>query len=71
VFSLNGATADPYGGAATTPTPPSPFVFNARGLPMSGATFFLASSNGQNSHAVSVTGAGRVRLWTRSGGTWR
>ncbi len=70
-FDLAGASADPYGGAATTPTPTGAVVFDARGLPSSAATFFIASSDGATSHAVSVTGAGRVRLWSRSNGAWR
>ena len=71
VFSLNGGSQDPYGGTVTTPTPASPLVFNARGLPNAAGSFFLASIDGANTFAVSVTGAGRTRIWRKSGGGWR
>jgi hypothetical protein len=70
-FSLNGATADPYGGAVATPTPVSRVVFDARGLPNLSGAYFVASTDSKYSHAVSVTGAGRVRLWSKVDGTWR
>jgi Tfp pilus assembly protein FimT len=70
-FSLNGATQDPYGTAVTTPTPPGRIVFSARGLPSAAGAYFVASSDGHYSHAVSVTGAGRIRLFSRTGTTWR
>jgi Tfp pilus assembly protein FimT len=70
-FSLNGASADPYGGAASAATPPGRIVFNARGLPNTSGAYFIASTNGAYTHVVSVTGAGRVRLWTKVGSTWR
>jgi hypothetical protein len=70
-FSLNGATADPYGTAVTTPAPTGPLVFNARGLPSTPAAFFVASTDGKYTHSVSVTGAGRIRVFTRTGATWR
>jgi Tfp pilus assembly protein FimT len=70
-FSLNGATADPYGAAATAATPPGRIIFNARGLPNAPGAYFVASTDGKYSHVVAVTGAGRIRLWTRVGSTWR
>jgi Tfp pilus assembly protein FimT len=70
-FALNGATADPYGAAATAATPPGRIIFNARGLPNQPGAYFVASTNGAYSHAVAVTGAGRIRLWTRVGSIWR
>lgn len=69
-FALNGATADPYGGAVSSPTP-GRVVFDARGLPSSSGAFFVASNDGRVAKAISVTGAGRVRVWTRSGGGWK
>lgn len=69
-FALNGAGADPYGGAVTAPTP-GRVVFDARGLPSASGAFFLASDDGLVAKAISVTGAGRVRVWTRSGGSWK
>jgi hypothetical protein len=71
VFSLNGASQDPYGGTVTTPTPAGPMVFNARGLPTSAGSYFLASVDGANTYAISVTGAGRMRIWRKKDATWR
>lgn len=70
-FSLNGATADPYGTAVTAATPTAPLVFNARGLPSAPASYFVTSADGRTAHVVSITGAGRVRLWTMGAGGWR
>jgi len=70
VFSLAGAAADPYGNAASAPTPTGQVAFDIRGLPSQAATYFIASSDNKNSYAISVTGAGRARLWTKTGGTW-
>lgn len=69
-FSLNGATADPYGGAVSAATP-GRVLFDARGLASAAGAFFLASQDGLVAKAISVTGAGRVRVWTRSGGGWK
>lgn len=69
-FALNGATADPYGGTVSSATP-GRVVFDPRGLPSSSGAFFVASDDGRVSKAISVTGAGRVRVWTRSGGGWK
>ena len=69
-FTLNGATADPYGGAVSAATP-GRVVFDARGLPSTSGAFFLASDDGKVARAVSVTGAGRVRVWSRIGSTWQ
>ena len=69
-FALNGATADPYGGAVSSATP-GRVVFDARGLPSSSGAFFVASNDGLVAKAISVTGAGRVRVWTRSGAGWK
>jgi len=69
-FSLNGATADPYGGTVSGATP-GRVVFDARGLPSASGAFFVASDDGRVSKAISITGAGRVRVWTRSSGGWK
>ncbi|HZR82082.1 MAG TPA: GspH/FimT family pseudopilin [Candidatus Binatia bacterium] len=70
-FSLNGATVDPYGVAAAAATPPGRLIFTARGLPVAPGSFFIASSDGNYSYVVSVTGAGRIRLFTKDGSGWR
>ena len=71
VFSLAGATSDPYGNAASGATPAGQVSFDLRGLPSQAATYFVASADNSVSYAVSLTGAGRVRLWKKSGGSWQ
>lgn len=68
-FSLAGATTDPYGGTVAAPTPGT-MVFTSRGLPAAPGSFFVSSTDGETSFAISVTGAGRARVWRRSGGGW-
>jgi len=70
-FSLNGATTDPYGNAVTGATPTGALGFDARGIPLTAGTYFIASSDNANSYAVTVTGAGRVRIWSKVAGAWR
>jgi Tfp pilus assembly protein FimT len=70
-FDRAGAAADPYGAAVTTAIPTNPTVFDPRGLPVSGASYFVASQDGVASYAVSVNGSGRVRLWKRRDGDWQ
>ena len=70
-FNTNGEGTDPYGNAVTGPTPTAPIVFTPRGLPSSAGSYFVSSSDGRNLQVVSLTGAGRARLWTRTGGGWR
>jgi Tfp pilus assembly protein FimT len=70
-FALNGASTDPYGTAVTTPTPAGQLVFSPRGLPSTPGAYFVSSSDGQYRYAVSVTGAGRIRLFSRRpDGVW-
>lgn len=69
-FALAGASTDPWGGPVSAPTP-GRMVFDSRGLPVASGSFFIATEDGANARAVSVTGAGRIRMFTRSGGTWQ
>lgn len=69
-FDLNGVTLDPYGGTVSTATP-GQMVFNTRGLPTAPGAFFVASEDGATAYAISVTGAGRTRLWRRANGDWK
>lgn len=69
-FDLSGASLDPYGGTVTTATP-GQLVFGSRGLPTAPAAFFVANDDGTTAFAVSITGAGRTRLWRRANGGWK
>jgi prepilin-type N-terminal cleavage/methylation domain-containing protein len=71
LFSLNGLTADPYGAGVAQATPTTTLSFSSRGLPSISGTFFVSSNDTRNTYAVTVTGAGRVRIWRRIGSTWR
>lgn len=70
-FSASGAATDPYGNPVTAPAPAGPIGFNSRGLPDSGATFFVSSDDGGVAYAVTINGSGRVRMWRRTGGVWQ
>ncbi len=69
-FALNGVTDGPYGGTIEAAAPDQ-LIFGARGLPLIPASFFLAQESGGAAYAISVTGAGRTRLWRRSDGAWK
>ncbi len=69
-FDLNGATLDPYGASVNGATP-GQMIFTTRGLPAAPGAFFIASDDGGTSFAISVTGAGRTRLWRRLDGEWK
>lgn len=70
-FSRAGAATDPYGAPVNTSIPAVPTVFNPRGLPVAGGSYFIASQDGVASYAVSVNGSGRVRMWKRRNGSWQ
>lgn len=69
-FDRAGETADPYGAGVVQSTP-GQLVFDGRGLPAAPAAFFLASEDGANAFVISVTGAGRTRLWRKTQEGWR
>ncbi|MDG2303697.1 MAG: hypothetical protein P8R42_03410 [Candidatus Binatia bacterium] len=69
-FSLNGVTLDPYGGTVTGPSP-GQIIFTGRGLPTAPGAFFVASDDGKTAFAISITGAGRTRMWRRGDGAWK
>ena len=69
-FSLAGAATDPYGNPASAATPVGQIAFDLRGLPSQAGTYFIATSDNQNSYAVTITGAGRARIWKKTGGSW-
>lgn len=72
-FNRGTSSTDCYGGATTAAVPTTPLVFNARGLPTNtaGGSFFISDPQGGNTRVVTVTAAGRARICTWTGGTWR
>ncbi len=70
-FSPNGAAAGPYGEEVGGGVPGQPLVFDARGLPTMTASYYVRSSEGTFAYAISVTGAGRTRVWRQTAGGWQ
>ena len=70
-FSPNGAAAGPYGGEVAGSVPGQPLVFDARGLPTTTAAYYVRSSEGTFAYAISITGAGRTRVWRQAVGGWQ
>ena len=72
-FGLYGAATDPYGTVVSSATPSGPVAFNARGLPTDanglvsqGVAYFVGYGGGDYRKVITVTGAGRVRLWNQN-----
>lgn len=70
-FDANGAALGPYGEVVGDGVPGEPLAFDARGLPTSTASYYLRSSEGSVAFAISITGAGRARLWRQTVGGWQ
>jgi Tfp pilus assembly protein FimT len=70
-FDLNGADTGPYGNAVAGAAPTTPIVFTARGMPIETGAYYVRTSEGSVAYAVSVTGAGRARLWRQTEGGWQ
>ncbi len=70
-FDLNGAQTGPYGNVVAAAAPEEPIVFTARGMPVNTGAYYVRTSEGSVAFAVSVTGAGRARLWRQTDGGWQ
>ena len=70
-FDLNGAVTGPYGNMVADPAPSTPIVFTARGMPLETGAYYVRTVEGTVAYAVSVTGAGRARLWRQTEGGWQ
>jgi Tfp pilus assembly protein FimT len=70
-FDLNGAETGPYGNAVEVAAPAAPIVFTARGMPLDTGAYYVRTSEGSVAYAVSVTGAGRARLWRQTEAGWQ
>jgi prepilin-type N-terminal cleavage/methylation domain-containing protein len=70
-FGFTGITKDPYGTAIAAAVPGTPIIFHSNGTVQSPAGIFLqTSSTPLSQQAVSVTGAGRIRVWKWNGSVW-
>jgi prepilin-type N-terminal cleavage/methylation domain-containing protein len=71
VFGYTGITKDPYGTNIVAAVPGAPVVFHSNGTIQNAAGVFVqTSSTPLSQQAVSVTGAGRIRVWKWSGTAW-
>jgi len=71
-FAATGLDAGPYGGLISSPVPGT-IIFNADGTATNPGALFLEPDGEYQGrqHAVTVTGAGRVRVWQNASGSWR
>ena len=70
-FGYDGIPKDPYGTNIAAAVPAAPIVFHSNGTVQSPAGVFVqTSSTPVAQQAVSVTGAGRIRVWRWSGTAW-
>jgi prepilin-type N-terminal cleavage/methylation domain-containing protein len=73
-FAKTGVGVDPYGndvsGAAAAPA--GPVVFHSNGTVQNPAGFFVEADSGDGyaQQAVTVTAAGRIRVWRYDGAMW-
>ncbi len=67
------APNDPYGGAGPAAVPAGAMIFQSTGTVTNPAGVFVQAAMGasdHSEHAVTVTGAGRVRIWHFDGTDW-
>lgn len=70
-FHANGAAQGPYGEVVGGGVPGEPLAFDARGLPTATAAYYVRSAEGSVAYAISITGAGRARVWRQAEGGWQ
>jgi prepilin-type N-terminal cleavage/methylation domain-containing protein len=71
-FGHTGITNDPYAVAIASSAPTGPITFQSDGTVQDPAGMFLETANGSEEvqNAVTLSAAGRVRVWKYSGGAW-
>lgn len=72
-FGYSGIAKDPYGVTIAAAVPGAPMTFHSNGtVQNSGGVFIQAPMEAGMSHqAVTVTGAGRIRVWKHTGTKWQ
>jgi prepilin-type N-terminal cleavage/methylation domain-containing protein len=72
VFGATAITEDPYGNAGPAPVPAGALIFHSNGTVQNPAGIFLEAAYGDEwaQQAVTVTAAGRVRVWHHGAGGW-
>lgn len=72
-FGYSGVGNDPYGNVIGAAMPGASIVFHSNGTVQNAAGVFLETDTGDGDtahHAVTVTAAGRVRVWHHNGSNW-
>lgn len=71
-FGHSGITDDPYAIAIGSSAPTGPIAFQSDGTVQNPAGVFLESASGDEyvQHAVTLSAAGRVRVWKYGGSAW-
>ncbi len=72
-FGQTGITADPYAGAPTGAVPADTIVFHSNGTVQNAAGVYLESGSGDEivQQAVTLSSAGRVRVWKHTSEGWK
>jgi prepilin-type N-terminal cleavage/methylation domain-containing protein len=72
-FGHTGVTNDPYGLAIAASSPAAAITFQSDGSVQNAGGFFLEASgyDGPVQQAVTLSSAGRVRVWKHVGASWR
>lgn len=72
-FGYTGVVKDPYGVNITGSMPGGPVTFHSNGTVVGAAGIFIqsASDKGTQHQAVTVTAAGRIRVWKYVGSKWQ
>lgn len=71
-FGHAGVSGDPYGNVIGSDMPADSIIFHSNGTVQNAAGIFLETpiDDGQAHHAVTVTAAGRIRVWHYDGENW-
>ena len=71
-FGRTGVEDDPYGNPIAGSVPGAPILFHSNGLVQNGAGVFIetVTGDGPAQRAVTVTAAGRIRVWRYDGEEW-
>jgi prepilin-type N-terminal cleavage/methylation domain-containing protein len=72
VSFATSAAKDPYGNDGPAPVPGVSMIFHSNGTVQNAAGVFVQADTGEGTaeHAVTVTAAGRVRVWRYDGESW-
>jgi hypothetical protein len=72
-YGHSGLGEDPYGNAIAGSMPGAPIIFHSNGTVQNAAGVFVETptSDGVAQHAITVSAAGRIRVWRYDGENWK